>query len=196
MSLERKTIRRFFTELLKGRTIALNSVFEMRTEPIRPDVDILPAIVVYTLEEDAVVHTDTPREYGVTLEVAFELFVEEQPETSGKSRDDQLDDLSSQVRSLVGPCIPQLQGLEIESREPLAVNPSKSGFLRTDVDIDSRGRQVIGSERLVYGIYYGLQDDERDVARAVDFELASVTWDFPPPDTVAEARDEIPPASS
>lgn len=192
MSLERKAVRRFMIEALRNRTIAEGRVYEQRSEPLRPDVLGGPALMVYTLEEDAEIHADTPREYLSTIDLAVEVFVEELPTRGDGSAVDQLDDLADQVFCIVEPCIPQLQGIEIaDGRPPLSVNPSRSGFDRSESGFDARGRQIMGAERQVYAIALGRPVDERLQASVGRLELTSVTYDFPPPDGTPEAGDDI-----
>lgn len=194
--MERRTIRCFFRDKLKGRTRAGRNVTASRYEPIVPErdlssFDVFASLAVYTLSETVERHTDTPRVYKRRLELAVEVFAEKGPALEAEALDDLVDELCDQVECVVDPEIPQLLKVEVPGTdERLDVNPSTSGLLRVEVAFDARGVQLSGAARLVFAIDYGTDVDERLQARATDLERLRAVYRFPPLDLEAEPAAE------
>lgn len=197
MSLERKAIRRWAANLLKGETYAGDNVTASRSVPHQSRSG--PAITVYTLNEDVTIHTDTPRVYLHTLELAVEVWAEEDPERNDvASVDDVLDDLMDQVRCCLEPLMvegspdePDALGQQSTARGKIDFNPSLIQLQRVEIEFEGEGRQVIGASRMVWLIPYGTCPDERGTADATDLVSVGVTYDFPPPDGTLEGGDDI-----
>ncbi len=94
MSNKRKEIRHAFQTLLKGRTRALFSVHSSRTRAIWEEE--LPAINVWTGDEEPEVAGIAPFRYKRTLEVVIELYLR-----SVHDIDDDMDDFMSEVENIV-----------------------------------------------------------------------------------------------
>lgn len=196
MSLERKAIRRAIKRALLGETAAGQNVRGMTEDPIRPDIDGVASLQVYSLQEDGIEQqADSPREYLRPLELSVEIFLEKSAEAlDSDDLADLLDDVCDQVECVVDPCIPALNGITVEGRPgTLSVNPTKSGLTRVEVGEDRRGRALNGAARLVYTIFYGSLVDERERARPRDFRGLNVRYDIRPPGAPAgvEAVDRI-----
>jgi len=199
MSLERRTLRCFFAEALKGRTVAGQNVVPQRSDPILPDVEldgveVFASLMVYTLAEEVERHADTPRTYARTVDLAVEVFAQQGPEADAQALEDLIDDVCDQVECVVDPLIPQLSRVELPGTgTTLSVNPSRSTLARVELDFDSRGAKLSGAARLVWRIVYSTEVDEREQARATDLETVRVTYRFPPPDpaTPPAAEDAI-----
>lgn len=196
MTVQRKTIRCFFAEALKGKTAALDAVASQRSEAIRPQTEEAPvSLMVYTLTETVTRENDTPRIYRRELELAVEVFTEQAPELDADDLEDLVDDVTDQVECVIEPLIPQLLKVEVPGTgSMLDVNPSTSGLQRVEIAFDAQGRQLMGSARVVFLIVYYTDVDEREQARATDLAGARVAYKFPPPlgdgQTVV-AEDEI-----
>lgn len=186
MTVERRLIRCFFADHLKGATRAGEKVTASRFDPILPGRDlsadeVFASLSVYTLAETVARFDDAPRTYARDLELAVEVFAWQGPAFDDDALDDLVDDLCDQVERLVEPLIPQLLALQVPGcDEPLSVNPSRSGLTRVEVGFDPRGVQLAGAARLVFLIVYATTVDESDQARATDLESAGVTYRFPP----------------
>jgi len=199
LTVERRTIRTFFAEALKGRTIAGENVRANRSDPIVPEreldgQEVFASLLVYALTEAIEVATDSPREYRRTLELAVEVFAQGGPEVDATALEDLIDDTADQIECAVDPLIPQLLRVRVPGTdELLSVNPSTSFLERVEVGFDSRGVQLAGAARVVYRIAYSTGVDEREQARATDLETLRVVYRFPPPDASLPpaAEDEI-----
>jgi len=145
MTVERKAIRCYFADALKGATRAGQNVRPQRFEPILPEleldgVDVFASLLVYTLTDTVTRHTDTPRTYSRRLELAVELFLEQGPELDADAIEDLIDDVSDQVECVVEPRIPGLAAVEVPGTgQKLSVNPSASGLERVEIGLDARG---------------------------------------------------------
>lgn len=199
MSLERKAIRRAVVCALKGRTLAGQKVFDSSVDPYRPTVDGPVALFVYTLTDTAeptgAGSVDSGRIYARDLELAVEVFVEEDSDTPTQRREDLLDDVTAQIERVLSEAIPRLHRVQVVdldgNREPLDVNPSKSRLDRVEIGLDAQGRALTGAARVLFVVHYGSIDRPGSCGDLVELDGLSVTWDFPPPDGAADARDEI-----
>lgn len=201
MTVERRKIRCFLADSLKGRTRAGENVRPQRFDPILPDVEldgdeVRAGLAVYTLSEQVTTDQDSPRTYARALEVAVEVFAQAGPEVDAEALEDLVDDVCDQVECVVDPLIPQLLAVRVEGAEALSVNPSRSGLQRVELGFDARGVQLSGAARLVYLVVYSTDVDEREQARATDLERARVTYRFPLLDLELPpaAEDDIDPA--
>lgn len=199
MTVERRTLRCHFRDLLKGKTRAGQNVTASRFEAILPERDlegseVFASLQVYTLVDVPARHTDAPRLYKRRLELAVEVFAEKGPELSAEDLDDLVDELCDQVECVVEPEIPQLLKVKVPGTDELLdVNPSTSGLERVDLAFDARGVQLSGAARLLFVIDYGTDVDERIQARGTDLETLRAVYRFPPLDLEATpaAEDEI-----
>lgn len=194
MTLQRKAIRRAIASGLRGRTYAGARVHEGAPTKFRTDVDGPCALYVYSLSDVSTEagRVDTGRTYSRDLEIAVDLWIEEQED--GQRREDLLDDLTGQVEILMGGILPNVPHLTTSTgadAEQVGANPSKSGWVRVEIGFDNRGHALLASARVVFLVVYETSDRPELVADIVPLEGANVTWDFPPPDWTAEALDEI-----
>jgi hypothetical protein len=192
MGLESRAVRLCAIDWLKqADTIAGPRVEGQRVTPIRPDVEGGPVLSVFTLDESAVIHTDTPRTYAVTAELIVEGFVEENPESSIGTAEERAELLEDQVFCTIEANLPQLEGVELEGREALSINPSKTGFTRRETEFDYKGRAIAGSWRLSFDVVYARSVDEVEQADVEELETTVVGWDFADPDGTVEATDDF-----
>lgn len=194
MTLQRKAIRKAIAAGLRGRTAAGNNVEEGAPDNFRPSVDGPAALYVHTLLDVATEagRVDSGRVYSRDLEVAVDVWIEE--DTTGQRREDLMDDLAGQVEILVGAMLPHLPGIKVDTgvdSEEVGGNPSKTGLVRVEIGFDNRGRALLAAARVVFLVVYETADHPERVADIVPLDGAGVRWDFPPPDGVLEARDEI-----
>lgn len=191
MTLERKAIRRAAVCALRGRTIAGQSVYDSRSEVFVPSGEEPILLAVYTLEDVPAPEStiDSPRWYGRDLELAVEVLLEEG--LSGERREALLDDLLEQVENVLAALVPRLHRVKVEGRG-LEVSPSKSGLERVEMSFERNGRALAGAARLVYLVHYGSEDEPLgECDDLLDLDSLEVSWDFPPPDDLVEATDEI-----
>lgn len=191
MTLQRKAIRKAVVCALKGRTFAGAEVYDSDPDDFRPSSGAVATLNVYTLSDvvQTSAGTDTPRLYARDLELAIEVWVEEQ--TEGQRREDLLDDLTGQVERVLAWTLPRLERVRAAG-ETLDVNPSKSGLERVEVGFDKQGRALMAQARVVYLVHYGTMDAPfEELPEIRELEGLDVQWDFPPPDGEPEARDEI-----
>lgn len=191
MTLSRKHIRREVAAILRGKTIAGDRVFTNRKERLWHEE--LPALVVYSMEENGIeILNDAPREYLRPLELAIELFTEEDATDVATSADlgfvdDQVDDFCQQVEDLLLPAL----HLPDDLHDDLLLDAARSALLRVELGFDAQGRQLAGSARLVFAIAYRTTVDETNAEEVSGMKDAAVQWDFPPPDGTFEATDDF-----
>jgi len=194
VTLQRKAIRKAIVQGLMGRTFAGTNVGDGAPENFRPSVEGPAALYVHALSDVATTsgRADSGRIYSRDLELAVAVWIEE--ETTGQRREDLMDDLCGQVEILVEAMLPNLPHVRVETAEDseeVGGNPSKSGLERVEIGFDNQGRALLASARVVFLVTYETQVDPSTVAEIVPLDGATVRWDFPFPDGVIEARDEI-----
>ena len=190
MSLQRKAIRIGFRDVLLGLTIAEDRVLPYRMVNLAMDnVELgigsqpLPAIQIYTPEEVVVIQTDTPRTYWRTLTVKVEAIVRRATATEAPVAN-QLDDICEQIECLL---LPQL----VLPDCPVEIHPGKSKLTGIDLETSEETRVPLGAASFEFEIVYQTVVSEEDFANVGRFAKLGVTYDFPPPDAVSEARDDI-----
>lgn len=185
MSLLRKAIRREVVARLSGRTIALDRVTSNRGNAVWEEE--VPALVIYTRREDLEKQNVAPIRYRRELRLAVELYVEE---VKGKAIDDQIDDLCEQVEQLLLPAM-MLPG----TPDDLELDATDSLLESVEIDVDADGVALLGAARMTFLWVYYQNIDELDSEEGREsvgiFERAFVRWDFPPPDGLLEAVDDI-----
>ena len=199
MSLERKAIRRAAVCALKGRTYAGERVYDSSRDPFRPTVDGPVCLFVYTLSDTpepvGAGTTNSGRIYARDLELAVEVFVEEDVDTPTLRREDLLDDVTGQIERVLSELIPRLHRVQVAdldgNSEALDINPSKSRLERVEIALDAQGRALVGAARVLYLVHYGTVEKPGSCGDLVELDGLRVVWDFPPPDGAWEAQDEI-----
>ncbi len=185
MSLRRKAIRQAVVARLTGRTIAQDRVASNRGNQVWEEE--VPALVVYTRREDLEKHNQSPIKYRRELRLAVELYVEE---TKGLDIDDQIDDLCEQVEQLLLPAM-MLPG----TPDDLELDATDSMLESVEIDVDADGVKLLGAARMTFLWVYYQEIDELDSEEGREsvglFQTAFVRWDFPPPDGLSEAVDDI-----
>lgn len=98
MAHQRETIRKQVVQVLTGQTAAGARVFANRVKPLASNgwTSQLPAIVVYTLDEQAEILNAAPREYLRTVQVMVEIQA-----AADDALDDVLDDIADAVELLL-----------------------------------------------------------------------------------------------
>lgn len=139
MSHPRTAIRNKVVELLLGRTNVDQSVYASRVKPFLSNnwQNELPAIVVYTMDENGEIFTAAPREYLRTVEVVVEVHAE-----ADEALDDVLDVISRQVEQVL---------LEDDS---LGGTANDFTYSRTKMVIRDEGKELIGGCRIIFDAEY------------------------------------------
>lgn len=155
MAHPRKLIRQAVAAQLAGQTAAGARVFRSRMVPLKR-VE-LPAIAIYTPEEEADFETDSaPRELKRTLQ----LYIESAADGTGDV-DDVLDDLAEQIEAAM------------DADDTLDGNASSSVLTRTELDVDESTGRTVSVIRLTYAVtYYAFAPAE--VAAPDDFITADI----------------------
>ena len=98
MAHQRDTIRKQVVQVLTGQTTAGDRVYANRVKPFISNgwTSQLPAIVVYTLDEQAEIFNAAPREYLRTVQVVVEIQA-----AADDALDDVLDDIADRVELLL-----------------------------------------------------------------------------------------------
>ena len=191
MTLERKAIRRAAVCALKGRTVAGQAVFDSRSDVFVPSGEGPIVLCVYALEDVPAPEStiDSPRFYGRDLELAVEVLLEEG--LTGERREALVDDLLEQIENVLAALVPRLHRVKVEGRA-LEVSPSKSALDGVEIGLERNGRALVGQARLDYDVHDGTEDEPlAECDELFDFDALEVSWDFPPPDDLVEATDEI-----
>lgn len=146
---KRKLIRNAAAAALLNKTTAADRVLTTRRYPWRPTQ--LPAIGVYTLEEDVdpESHKSAPRELQRFPRLAIEavLRVEE------SNIDDQLDDIALAIEKAIA------------ADDTLGGTASDCWLMKTEFDFGNQGDQEIAVARLIFHVtYFAFAPDEDDVA--------------------------------
>ncbi len=183
----RQLIRKEFARLLKGQTPAGDNVTSSRSAKVWNEELRQDALSVYSLNENCETHTDSnPRRYARTLQLAVEVWSGER-EIDGTLVDDQIDALCLAVEDVVE------ANLTLPGCEDVAINPSLSRLLRTEIDVDEDGRMLLGAARVTWEIvYYTESPPTEDATRSGQANRIGVDWNLEDSaDATPEASDEI-----
>lgn len=139
MSHPRTAIRNKVVELLLGQTIAGASVYASRVKPFLSNgwQNELPAIVVYTMDENGEIHNAAPREYLRTVEVVVEVHA-----NADEALDDVLDAVSRQVER------------QLLADDSLGGIVNDFTYSRTKMVIRDEGQDLIGGCRIIFDAEY------------------------------------------
>ncbi len=161
MSHPRAAIRHALVDKLKTKvgdvfpTNAQDKVYGSRTKPLFDQH--LPAILVYTRNEDNIEDRFTTDGYGTNkreLKVAIEAVV-----LGNEEVDDALDEISKQIEDA-------LDGFEMPTR--------KADVMRlksTDLDVSIEGSKIYGAARLTYSITYYTANKQPDNSGTIPTEI-------------------------
>ncbi len=170
---QRIEIRKGFERVIKGATLAGDRVFRSRAFPLDLKTVKLPAILIYSGDEDVEEYDSAPRELRRTTEIWVEAIGIVRIEF-----EDVLDVIAAQVEHVVN------------QDETLGGICSDASLARTERgDPDGRGARTIGAIRMRFDVIYHTQYDERSEIPTLD--SAGVTYDLAPPDATPEAVDEL-----
>jgi hypothetical protein len=151
MSQHRKLIRLAITELLKGHTSAGANVYPSRSSAIWQSEEV-PAICVYTGEENIEVFDVAPRRYRRELQINVELVVHA---TKDQDAEDMLDDLGHEVEREIGRSDDLTYAKERQVSDIILTGTRSS--------LDSSGEKIIGALVISYlATYYTYEPDEFD----------------------------------
>jgi hypothetical protein len=132
---QRKVIRDKIKALLLGQTDAEDRIFTNRVIP--NEVDELPVINIYTIEESSEIYNSSPMEYERSVTVAIEVI-----DSVDSEIDDRLDEMADSVEAIM------------HGDDTLESVASKVVYTGTQLTINSDGENLIGSLRLTYEITY------------------------------------------
>lgn len=168
----RAVIRKAVAALLKGKTVAGQRVFTSRVEAF--GAHHLPAISVYTTDEDADTGDTSPRRYTRTTDVVVQAVFD-----VDKDLDDAMDAMALQLEAV------------------LLADPSWGGvaddsvLTKSAMYLAETGRSDLGCLALTFRAEYDTRPGLLDEATLDDFATADVTYDLAPPDGSADAEDTI-----
>lgn len=139
MAHKRDTIRKQVVQVLSGQTAAGTRVFANRVKPFMSNgwTSELPAIVVYTLDEQADIFNDAPREYRRTVQVMVEIQA-----AADEALDDVLDDIADRVELL------------LMRDDTLAGTVNDLKMARTRMALKEQGETLIGACMIQFDAEY------------------------------------------
>lgn len=139
MAHPRTAIRNKVVELLLGHTDVAESVFASRVKPFLSTgwQNELPAIVVYTMDENGEIYNAAPREYLRTVEVVVEVHA-----NADEALDDVLDTISRQVER------------RLLADDTLGGTVNDFTYSRTKMVIRDEGQDLIGGCRIIFDAEY------------------------------------------
>jgi len=166
-ALARIEIRRGFEQAIKGATLAGQRVYRSRIFPLAMHdadgtlrQDVLPAILIYSGDEELEAFNAAPPETRRTLQIWVELVAQVREDF-----DDVLDVISAEVESLV----------EIDDRLGERLEDLELGFVeRTEPVRD--GAITLGALRMRWDAIYHTQQD--DSILVPDLDTLQVTYDL------------------
>lgn len=142
MTHARTIIRQFFVELLKGKTIAANKVYDSRLYSM--DESSLPGIIVFSNNEGVITSTISyPRSQERTLKITVECYAK-----ATSSVNVTVDNIAAQVEELVSNDA-GLKGLCKDCR-----------LESTDVSLNSDGDQPVSVASLMFSVVYRTKEDK------------------------------------
>jgi len=168
----RTVIRKAVAALLAGKTAAGQNVYTSRVEAFGSRH--LPAISIYTTDEDADTGDTSPRRYTRTPDVVVQAVFE-----VDEHLDDAMDAMSLQIEAV------------------LLAEPTWGGVADDSVLVKSamylaeNGRSEFGCLSLTFRAEYDTKPGLLDEATLDDFATADVTYDLAPADGSIDAEDEI-----
>lgn len=173
MAHPRTAIRNKVVELLLGRTDVAGSVYASRVKPFLSNdwQNELPAIVVYTMDENGEIYTAAPREYLRTVEVVVEVHA-----NADEALDDVLDTIGRQVERL----------LLTDDTLDGAVNDFT--YSRTKLVIRDDGDDLMGGCRIIFDAEY-LDRHPDDLFNQTLPDLNTVVTDYSLNNTQADPAD-------
>lgn len=176
MSLERKKIRDYIVSTLKGKTDARDRVFSSRT--VANWTNNLPAINVYTTDEDINELNQAPRILKRMMTVRFEIAVSCSEE--GKAADD-LDRIMQQLEDV----------LEVDFR--LGKRCDDLMLKRIAVEFDPGGEKPIGAAQMDWDCLYTTDAPGTRAGQNADknFKGANIEWQTEGNNSVPEATDTL-----
>lgn len=172
----RRIIREKVASLLAlGATAAGSRVWPSRGRPWLASK--VPAIGVYTVEEESPTSDTSPRSYARTVTVLVELHLDAMDDRL----DDAMDDLAKQVEDILL-ADPTWGGVADDS-----------ALMSTTMGFDAKGEKERGMVLMVWEADYTTRPQEADPATLDDFVTAHVDWDLRPhdPDADADATDTV-----
>lgn len=139
MAHPRELIRKKAVELLLGNTAAGSSVFASRVAPYISNgwQNELPAIAVYTMDENGEIVTAAPREYLRTVELVVEIVASEDA-----ALDDTLDGIARTVEQI------------LLRDDTLDGTCSEFTYSRTRMVIKDEGENALGGCRVIFDAQY------------------------------------------
>lgn len=151
MTHRRQLIREAATALLVNQGPWENRVFKNRMRPLsqrpgqRSSRSQLPALIIYTRNEQAEVFNAAPRIYRCTLELVFEYIVDE-----SDTIDDELDDGAEIIERIIG------------RNDTLSDTVNDTEYSSSQITIADQGERPIGSVILTFAVEYDREspDDE------------------------------------
>lgn len=171
----RQAIRAKIVALIKGKTIAGNSVYASQIRPVGQDE--LPRIHVYANKENIGVYQESPREYERTLTISVEIQAK-----ADENLDNTLDGLAEQVEKLLH----QDHTLGELCRDVVLTD--------AELNITAEGETLIGACILTYVVTYYTYAvaDMTEENEFNDLKKMNIKWDQPdhPPGEI-DAEDEI-----
>lgn len=172
MNVTRADIRRKFVELLTDRTDVAERVFQNRARQLWPEE--LPAILVYSRNENITEFESAPRSVQRELRMAVEIVAK-----ADEAVDDQLDAIAEQVEAI------------IQADDTLGGTVSDCLISDVEMGVAGEGETVFGSAILTFRVVYFrevvAQPDELG-----DLETVNIQYDLQNSDVATiEAEDRI-----
>lgn len=165
MTHPRTAIRQKVAALLLNRTGAGKRVWPSRVRHFC--AQRLPAIGVYTVEEDSPVDDVSPRVYKRTVTVLVEVLA-----TADEGLDDALDALASEIEAVLM-ADPTWGGVADDS----SLEGTEIGFAAAD-----EGERPFAALIMRWGADYETRPERADETTLDDFRTAHVDWDLGAPD--------------
>lgn len=139
MAHPRELIRKKVVQYLRGTTNAGASVYASRVAPLISNSwqDELPAICVYTMDDNGEIFNAAPREYLRTVEVVVEIHAK-----ATSDLDDDLDTIARQVEKLL---------LQDDTLDGLC---NDFTYSRTKMVIRDDGEELLGGCRMIFDAEY------------------------------------------
>ncbi len=172
----RQILREKVSALLSlGGTAAGSRVWPSRSRPWLSNK--VPAIGVYTVEEDSPAANVSPRRYDRTVTVLVELHLDAQDERL----DDAMDGLAKQVEDILL-ADPTWGGVADDS-----------ALMGTTMGFSAQGEVERGVVLMQFEADYTTRPGQADAATLDDFRTAEVNWDLRPhdPDADPDATDTV-----
>ena len=167
----RAGIRQQIVKILKAEASAEQRVFESRKLPLQ--ADLLPAILVYTLDEDAEKFAESPRTLLRTVKLAVEIVASA---IENPLLDEQLD------------AIAHLVEVTVSADRFLAGRSTDLMLASTQIAFSDEGDREHMSARLLFNVEYTTEFSQ---LAGEDLNVAHAGWDLAAPDGQKEAEDKL-----